>query len=65
MIGDSTMSIKPQKAIPENGWGMALEHYYARNGRSSKSFIKEGLWDSAWHHLSSGDLVLSHPAKIA
>lgn len=67
MIGDSTMSIKSSKAEPENGWGMGLPAWlkkgvelqnYARNGRSTKSFIDEGLWDTACDHLAKGDFVI-------
>lgn len=67
MIGDSTMSIKPEKELPENGWGMALTHYckstvqldnYARNGRSTKSFINENLWDTVYRKISKGDYVI-------
>jgi lysophospholipase L1-like esterase len=67
MIGDSTMSIKEEKAFPENGWGMALEKFcnkstalynYARNGRSTKSFINEGLWDKVNQNIEAGDFVI-------
>lgn len=67
MIGDSTMSVKPEKAFPENGWGMALEKMispstelqnHARNGRSTKSFISEGLWEKVFQNISPGDYVI-------
>lgn len=67
MIGDSTMSVKEEKAFPENGWGMALEKLlnenvelknYARNGRSTKSFINEGLWDKVTQDMKEGDYVI-------
>jgi lysophospholipase L1-like esterase len=67
MIGDSTMSVKDEKAFPENGWGMALEKLlnenvelknYARNGRSSKSFINEGLWDKVKQDMKEGDYII-------
>jgi lysophospholipase L1-like esterase len=53
MIGDSTMAIKEKKAYPETGWGMPFAVFFndnvtvdntAKNGRSTKSFISEGLW---------------------
>jgi hypothetical protein len=52
LIGDSTMSAKEKKAFPETGWGMPFANFWdstvtidnrAKNGRSSKSFIKENL----------------------
>lgn len=67
MIGDSIMSVKPERALPENGWGMALEKHladnaeiknHARNGRSSKSFINEGLWAKVYEEISRGDFVI-------
>lgn len=67
IIGDSTMSVKPEKAYPENGWGMALEKMispstelqnHARNGRSTKSFISEGLWEKVFQQISPGDYVI-------
>ncbi|ALJ05941.1 rhamnogalacturonan acetylesterase [Pseudalgibacter alginicilyticus] len=67
-IGDSTMS---NKANPENnpefGWGQVLQPYFkdgividnrAVNGRSSKSFIDEGRWESVLETLKKGDYVL-------
>ncbi len=66
MIGDSTMANKPPKAEPEKGWGQILPlffnknvtiHNHARNGRSSKSFIDEGLWQIVQDSLKSGDYV--------
>ena len=56
LIGDSTMSDKPNPEInPERGWGQMLPLFFkenviiknfAVNGRSTKSFIDEGRWDS-------------------
>ena len=55
MIGDSTMADKPERALPEYGWGQVLNHFFtdaivvdnhAKNGRSSKSFIDEGSWEN-------------------
>jgi lysophospholipase L1-like esterase len=68
LIGDSTMSDKPlSPAQPERGWGQLLPLYmkhpesvrnYARNGRSSKSFESEGLWDKVEQSLQPGDFVV-------
>ena len=54
MIGDSTMSIKEDKAWPETGWGVPFARFFdssvtvsnhARNGSSTRTFITEGLWE--------------------
>jgi Lysophospholipase L1 and related esterases len=66
MIGDSTMADKGT-AIPEWGWGMALGKFlvdpsmvknHAKNGRSSKSFVDEGLWQEVRDELKPGDWVI-------
>lgn len=66
MIGDSTMSVKHQRAFPETGWGVPFVHYfsdelrivnYARNGRSSKTFREEGLWNEVVLAIKPGDVV--------
>src|SRR4051812_29973387 len=53
LIGDSTMANKEVKAYPETGWGMPFSYFFdstvvvdnrAKNGRSTKSFIAENLW---------------------
>jgi lysophospholipase L1-like esterase len=67
MAGDSTMSIKEVKAYPETGWGMPFKAFFdqtvtvdnkAKNGRSTKSFIAEGLWASIADNLKEGDYVI-------
>src|ERR1700761_6226786 len=67
LIGDSTMTDKEIKAYPETGWGMPFEHFFdstivvdnrAKNGRSTKSFIAEGLWAKVFDELQEGDYVL-------
>lgn len=67
MAGDSTMSIKETKAYPETGWGMPFVHFWdstvtvvnkAKNGRSTKTFISEGLWKSIYDEAGPGDYVL-------
>lgn len=66
MAGDSTMSIKETKAYPETGWGMPFAYFWdttvsvinrAKNGRSTKTFISEGLWKSITDELGTGDYV--------
>ncbi len=65
-IGDSTMADKKPEVYPENGWCQVLENYFdesvtvsnhARNGRSSKSFIDEGLWQAVLDSIKAGDYV--------
>lgn len=67
MIGDSTMANKTlEGGNRERGWGHVLGGYFsedvrvenhARNGRSSKSFIDEGLWDTVINKVKPGDYV--------
>jgi lysophospholipase L1-like esterase len=67
LAGDSTMADKEVKAYPETGWGMPFKAFFdttvtvvnkAKNGRSTKSFIAEGLWKSITDNLKQGDYVL-------
>jgi lysophospholipase L1-like esterase len=67
LIGNSTMANKEYgKSNPEKGWGQVFPLYFkdnvvienhARNGRSTKSFIDQGLWDTVINRLSSGDYL--------
>jgi lysophospholipase L1-like esterase len=66
LIGDSTMSIKEVKAYPETGWGMPFANFFdstvvvddrAKNGRSTRTFIEEGLWKPVAENMSEGDYV--------
>ena len=66
LIGDSTMSIKETKAYPETGWGMPFALFFdstvvvdnrAKNGRSTKTFITEKLWQPVASDLQEGDYV--------
>ena len=66
MCGDSTMSIKDKKAYPETGWGMPFVYFWdstvsvinmARNGRSTSTFISEGLWNSIISRAKKGDYI--------
>lgn len=67
LAGDSTMSIKETKAYPETGWGMPFVYFWdssvtvvnrAKNGRSTKTFIHEGLWHSITEEANEGDIIL-------
>jgi DNA sulfur modification protein DndE len=66
LIGDSTMANKPVEDNPERGWGQVFGNFFkdsvmienhAKNGRSTKSFIKEGLWQKVYEKLNPGDYV--------
>ncbi len=66
MCGDSTMSIKEKKAYPETGWGMPFVYFWdstvnienlAKNGRSTKTFISEKLWQKVVDNANEGDYV--------
>jgi DNA sulfur modification protein DndE len=67
LIGDSTMADKPNPdQNPEQGWGQALSRFFsdtvlirnhAVNGRSTKSFIREGRWDSVLAAIKPGDYL--------
>ncbi len=80
MAGDSTMANKPKAEHPERGWGMMLQDFFddkvrveniARNGRSTKTFLSEGLWQSILDKIKKGDYVIiqfghndSVPSKV-
>lgn len=67
MCGDSTMSIKETKSYPETGWGMPFSYFWdtsavtvvnkAKNGRSTKTFISEGIWQSVIDNVQEEDYV--------
>jgi lysophospholipase L1-like esterase len=66
LVGDSTISIKDPKAFPETGWGMPFAHFFdstvvvdnrAKNGRSTRTFMEEGLWKPVVDGLKKGDYV--------
>lgn len=67
LVGDSTMSIKSTKAVPEMGWGVpfatffdstAVVENHAQNGRSTRSFMQEKRWEPIVNKLEKGDYVL-------
>ena len=66
LCGDSTIAIKQTNVYPETGWGMPFVHFWdstiqvhnlAKNGRSTKTFINEGLWQQVLDGASEGDYV--------
>lgn len=67
LAGDSTMAYKPKTEHPERGWGMMLEPLFndkvrvdnrAKNGRSTKTFRSEGIWDGIMADVKKGDYVV-------
>lgn len=66
LIGDSTIADKPTSVWPETGWGMPFSimfdstvvvENHAKNGRSTKTFINENLWQPIADKLQEGDYV--------
>jgi lysophospholipase L1-like esterase len=66
LIGDSTMANKAVSAYPETGWGMPFAMMFdssvvvdnrAKNGRSTRTFISENLWQPVADKLKPGDYV--------
>jgi lysophospholipase L1-like esterase len=67
LAGDSTIANKDPKNFPETGWGMPFVQFWdssvtvvnkAKNGRSTRSFMQEGLWKSITDEATEGDYVL-------
>lgn len=67
MIGDSTMQYNNFQTYPQTGWGQVLGLFahedvqifdYAKNGRSTKSFIDEGRFDKVLSKLEKGDFII-------
>lgn len=66
MAGDSTMQYNDCTTYPQTGWGQVLPlflppyvcvHNFAKNGRSTKSFLAEGRLNNITEMLSSGDYL--------
>jgi lysophospholipase L1-like esterase len=66
LIGDSTMANKAVSTYPETGWGMPFAAMFdstvvvdnrAKNGRSTRTFISENLWEPIAAKLQPGDYV--------
>lgn len=67
ILGDSTLQFNDFTKYPQTGWPQALLRFlkrdvvvknFAKNGRSTKSFLDEGRLEEAMSYASSGDLVL-------
>lgn len=66
-LGDSTMQFNNHTKFPQTGWPQALVRFlnsnvtilnFAKNGRSTKSFIEQGLFNQALENICESDLVL-------
>lgn len=65
LIGDSTCADKSVDSYPETGWGTPFKYFFdgvpvenhAKNGRSTKSFLEEGLWEKVKERLKPNDYV--------
>ena len=66
-VNDPKTGETSPEAFPERGWGMLLPEFfsndavvenYARNGRSSRTFIEEGLWENILANMQKGDYVI-------
>jgi lysophospholipase L1-like esterase len=67
LAGDSTMAAKRAEKRPETGWGEFLARHFddsrvridnhAMNGRSTRTFISEGRWQTLLDKLRPGDFV--------
>jgi lysophospholipase L1-like esterase len=67
IAGDSTAAEYAPDQYPQLGWGMVLKcafgddvvvHNYAKGGRSTKSFIAEGLFAQIEREIRKGDTLL-------
>ena len=66
-LGDSTMQLNDASTYPQCGWPQALDghwmdfvevHNLAKNGRSTKSYINEGLFDAALNVIDENTYVV-------
>ncbi|MBS0661960.1 MAG: pectate lyase [Verrucomicrobia bacterium] len=67
LAGDSTVADQPEAETPQRGWGQGLRELVqpplqldnrARNGRSTRSFRDQGLWQQLLDALRPGDWVI-------
>jgi lysophospholipase L1-like esterase len=67
LIGDSTVCTQPRDRSPVTGWGTPFADFFdstvtvinrARGGRSTRTFIGEGLWKNVYDSLGKEDYVL-------
>lgn len=66
IAGDSTAATKEKNKRPEAGWGEYIDEYFdnrvtiincAKNGRSTKSFLQEGLMQAILEKIQPGDYL--------
>jgi lysophospholipase L1-like esterase len=66
-VEDSLTGKSIEEAFLERGWGQLLPEMisdkgrvlnFARNGRSTRTFVEEGLWSELYNQISPGDLVI-------
>lgn len=66
-VTDSTTGLKTAYPYLERGWGQLLPEFlnekalvknYARNGRSTRTFVEEGLWSDLIKNTQKGDFVI-------
>ncbi len=66
LAGDSTVATYPEERAPQAGWGQCIGSFFddgvefenhARGGRSSKTFITEGLLDTILAKIGPGDYL--------
>ena len=66
-LGDSIMQYNDWTSYPQTGWVQLLDRFFvpgtqilnfARNGRSTKSFISEGRFDQVLSQAQKGDFAL-------
>ncbi len=64
---DPATGLEQEEDFPERGWGMVLPEYfkdnvvienYAKNGRSTRTFIEEGIWEKLVSDIQKGDYVI-------
>lgn len=67
MMGDSTMQFNNIYKYPQTGWAQALTLFlktninvlnFAKNGRSTKSFIEQGRFNALLQEVEAGDYVI-------
>ncbi|WP_163308335.1 rhamnogalacturonan acetylesterase [Dysgonomonas sp. 521] len=67
VVNDNISGDSIFEPFPEKGWGQLLPAFltenvqvknYAKNGRSSRTFIGEGLWQQVIDGLQSGDYLV-------
>lgn len=67
LAGDSTLAVQQKSKRPATGWGEPFAWMlcdgvsvvnHAKNGRSTKSFQSEGVWNSLLQNLQTDDIVM-------